>query len=318
MDSWCRCADNPILPAEPGTWREAQTANPDLLLIDDTYVLYFRGQEGGHDRIGCATCPVSDFDGVSWSVRPDPVVDVGDPGDWDEQHALDPASLVSGGTVFLYYSAVSSYCSRSVCLATSADGLRFVKYSGNPVVIGGAPEVVKRDGVFYLFHWRAREGGAGFEIHCSTSRDGYHFDPVSDAPVLPAGPEGAWDSRTVETPRIFEEEGVYRMCYCGSDRWDDYPSAMGLAFSRDLLSWHKHEGNPVFARGAEGEWDEGAIWFTTVEKIHGRYWMWYEGYGGGTARNEEYGSYLTGGRSQIGLATLDGGLPSLAKLPGPG
>jgi len=32
--------------------------------------------------------------------------------------------------------------------------------------------------------------------------------------------------------------------------------------------------------------------------------MWYEGYGGGTARTEEYGTYLTQGRSQIGLATL--------------
>ena len=33
--------------------------------------------------------------------------------------------------------------------------------------------------------------------------------------------------------------------------------------------------------------------------------MWYEGYGGGTARNQEYGSYLEGGKSQVGLATLD-------------
>ena len=36
------------------------------------------------------------------------------------------------------------------------------------------------------------------------------------------------------------------------------------------------------------------------------YYMWYEGYGGGTARTEPYGSYLEEGRSQIGLATLEG------------
>jgi len=41
-----------------------------------------------------------------------------------------------------------------------------------------------------------------------------------------------------------------------------------------------------------------------VEKIDGVYYMWYEGYGGGTARKEPYGSYLKGGRSQIGLATM--------------
>ena len=32
--------------------------------------------------------------------------------------------------------------------------------------------------------------------------------------------------------------------------------------------------------------------------------MWYEGYGGGRARTEPYGSFLKGGKSQIGLATL--------------
>jgi hypothetical protein len=56
---------------------------------------------------------------------------------------------------------------------------------------------------------------------------------------------------------------------------------------------------------SEGAWDEGAIWFTTVAKIDGIYRMWYEGYGGGTARTEPYGSYLKGGKSQIGLATLE-------------
>jgi len=47
-----------------------------------------------------------------------------------------------------------------------------------------------------------------------------------------------------------------------------------------------------------------SIWFTTVEKVGDTYFMWYERYGGGTARTEEYGTYLTQGRSQIGLATL--------------
>jgi len=72
-----------------------------------------------------------------------------------------------------------------------------------------------------------------------------------------------------------------------------------------LVHWTKYPGNPIFSRGEAGAWDEGAIWFTTVEKINGRYYMWYEGYGGGTARTKAYGSYLKGGKSQVGMATLD-------------
>lgn len=302
---WHRHPDNPILPAVAGTWMESQTANPDLLLIGDVYLMYFRGQQGGHDRIGVATIPKSEFDGVTWRILPRPIIDVGITGDWDETHVLDPASVLVDGVVYLYYSAVSPSCNRSVCLATSTDGFHFKKFEHNPIVIGGGPEIVYRDGLFYLFYWRERKQSSGFELYLATSADGYQFEEFSAQPILPAGSQDSWDSHTVETPRIFKEGSLYYMMYCGSDRYDDYPWHAGLATSVDLIHWRKHSGNPIFSRGEAGAWEEGAIWFTTVERINGKYYLWYEGYGGGTARTEPYGSYLKGGKSQIGLATLE-------------
>ncbi|HEX9007222.1 MAG TPA: hypothetical protein VF889_08000, partial [Bacteroidota bacterium] len=74
---WKRYPGNPVFPARPGTWMEAQTANPDLLLNGNTYYMYFRGQRNGHDRIGVATVPKEKFDGVTWSIYPEPIIDVG-------------------------------------------------------------------------------------------------------------------------------------------------------------------------------------------------------------------------------------------------
>jgi predicted GH43/DUF377 family glycosyl hydrolase len=309
---WKRYANNPVFPAVPGTWMEDQTANPDLLSIDDKWFMYFRGQQGGHDRIGLATISKGEFDGVTWNIHPEPVIDVGEPGSWDETHVLDPATVRVGGRVYLYYSAVSPRSNRAVCLAVSDDGIHFEKYEKNPVIIGGGPEIVFQDGTFYLYFWKPLPGG-GFQIHLATSNDGYEFMEYGDEPVLAVGVDGRWDSHTVETPRIYKENDLYFMMYCGSDRYDDYPFHAGLALSEDLLHWRKYENNPVFSRGREGEWDEGAIWFTTVEKIGNTCYMWYEGYGGGRARSEPYGSYLKGGKSQVGMATLDVPLAELLK-----
>lgn len=301
---WVRYSGNPIFPAVPGTWRESQTANPDLLLFGGTYFLYFRGQQGGHDRIGVATVSRRQFDGVTWKIREKPVIDVGVEGSWDDTHALDPAAVRVGRRVFLYYTGVSPRADRAICLAISDDGIHFRKYRKNPVVIGGAPEVVRRGRTFFLYFWKKKPSGSGYQIHCATSSNGLEYTEISAEPILPVGPAGSWDSHTTETPRIFSEKGLYYMMYCGSDRHNDYPADAGLATSRDLVHWTKFSGNPIFSRGREGAWDEGAIWFTTVEKINGMFYLWYEGYGGGEARRKPYGSYLKGGKSQVGLATL--------------
>ena len=302
---WKRVPQNPIIPAATGSLMESMAGGPDVLLNGNTYYLYFHGQAGGHARIGAATVPRSKFDGVTWDLTVGRLIEMGGPGSWDETACLDPATVMVKDRVFLYYTGVSSRPDRAICLAVSNDGIHFTKYEKNPVTIGSTPEVVYYKNTFYLYFQRPVPGKESFQIYYATSQDGFHFTDPSLAPALPVGPEGSWDRFSVETPRIFSEGNLFYMVYCGSDRYKDSPWNAGLATSRDLVHWTKYAGNPIYSRGYPGTFDEGSICSPTVVKNNDRYYMFYQGFGGGKNRNEPYGSDLQGGRAQVGAATLD-------------
>jgi len=289
INPWIREKHNPIIVVVPGSWRESATANPDLLFFRDYYFLYYRGQQGGHDRIGVMTVFKLRFDGKTWIEYPgNPIIDVGPPGSFDCQHVLDPASVVVNKTIYLYYSAIGAGPD-SIGLATSRNGFTFEKYD-RPVLVGRAPEVVYRDGLFYLFYVDDNDVG-GYKINLAVSSNGYDFSIYPENPILTPGPPGSWDSQTVTTPRIFFENGLYYMVYAGDDSSKDSPKGFGLATSRDLYHWTKYPGNPIFLPSGGNNWDGSFIWFGTVHKVRDTYYMWYEG------RGPE-------GPSQVGLATM--------------
>ncbi len=128
--------DRPLLPPGGPDWRSRWTANPDILDVDGRRLVYFRGNgtlandEHLHDRLGVAEL-VADTDtdgvlGLRHLAGDRPVVDVGAPGSFDDQHVLDPAAVQFGGRIFLYYSAVGTGPD-SIGLAVSDDGERFDK-----------------------------------------------------------------------------------------------------------------------------------------------------------------------------------------------
>jgi hypothetical protein len=175
--------------------------------------------------------------------------------------------------VYLYYSATGKD-TETIGLAISGDGFHFTKWTDNPVLSGRCPEIVLHEGTWHLFFVRKNTRG-GYSIHAALSDDGLHFEDVH-TPVLESE-NGGWDSKSVTTPRIFRDGGVFYMIYAGDDKTLDDSWRFGLAVSNNLLEWKKYDLNPIFEKGVPGAWDDSNIWFGTVEKIHNTYWMWYEG-----------------------------------------
>jgi len=322
---------NPVIPVLPDTWRNYVTANVDIVRWQDEWRLYFRGNhkdESGtvHAAIGLLTCPVDEFDGVTWREHPgNPITTPGEPGSIDDVGAIDPSVLIVDGKFLLYYTAVPSgrkapgasaktdrgsswgHTVKSIALAVSDDGLSFRRWGAEPIIpaFAAAPEVICHDGEFWLFYAGYHERG-GTDIYLVRSSNPYRFDHAQRQMVLTVGP-GDWESLSVTTPRIFYDNGTWCMVYAGSDRHEDTPWHFGVAASRDLIHWTKYDGNPIFARGDEGAWDDCGIWYGTTIKVDGVYYMWYEGRSSGepqVAADARPGGRGRGGFSQIGLATM--------------
>ena len=280
--AWRRSDKNPVIPAAGNTWKKVWTADPDVLESGGRRLLYYRGHgtapgrdDGNHDRIGVAEIVGVTRDGVEIrDLHDGPVVDVGEPGRFDDQHALDPAAIEYCGTVLLFYSAVGAEGDCVGLAMSHDDGATFWKF-GN-VFAGRAPEIVIKDDLLYLLFQRHINDNH-YETFLAKSPDGIKWETIQEAPVLAPGPAGSWNSFDVCTARVAESDGVYYMIYAGSANVCDVPDHFGLARSTDLINWEHHPGNPIFGIGDKDQPDGGAIWFPALLEEDDFFAMLYEG-----------------------------------------
>jgi len=322
-----RASEHPYIPRVPGTFFSVLAANPAVVEFNEETFFFFRGQdETKADQIGLWKTPTAEADGIDWRTQfPEPVIPVSeDPNAPDQSYILDPAVLVKGDSLLVYYTGKTAGASTfsTVSLAISTDGETFDKLATNPVLSDAiAPEVVLHEGTVYLFYQRLHPDRY-WEVYVATSTDGIHFDTENEQKVFgPSQVDGAFDEHSIATVRILREGDTFYMTYAACREYLDYPESIGLAQSTDLMTWERYPGNPIFERGAPGTWDEGALWFAEVQKFGDRYLMWYEGTGTGLglaseaareasrlARDEDYGGYRITSFSQIGLAVFEGDL----------
>ena len=270
---------NPVIPAGTELWKKYWTANPAVIRFNGKLMVYYRGNgitrsnPDRHDRIAV---------GEIKKITPDDfvledlnnrnfIVDVGVKGSFDDSDVLDPGVVVFKQKVFLYYSGVGTG-PNSVGLAISDDGVHFKKHGS--VIVGRSPSVVISGSKIFMIY--QNDDGKGFRgFYLAESEDGVNFKKCSEVPVI-AGHENGWD-RFVTTARIYKENETFILLYGGSPDMNDQPDYFGIARSKDIKTWEKHPGNPVFGLGAKGEEDGGAMWFPALIDIGSHYVIIYEG-----------------------------------------
>jgi predicted GH43/DUF377 family glycosyl hydrolase len=114
-------------------------------------------------------------------------------------------------------------------------------------------------------------------IGYATSIDGFSWIK-NDAPVLTPGQGDAWDSSVVKVGSVVWNGTEFLMWYTGSNATSGVEGAVGLAMSRDGVSWVKYAGNPILNSSVIGL-DEKYIASPYVVQLPLMYSMWYSGTG---------------------------------------
>jgi len=124
----------PVL--EPGpymSWDERGVADPYVLRIGSEFYMYFLGQDrAARQRIGVARSE----DGAHWrKLTSNPVLELGDPGAFDENGLGEPAVWQTRGFYWMLYTGRGAGEVRRLGIARSTDGVHWTKL---PYVFGGA------------------------------------------------------------------------------------------------------------------------------------------------------------------------------------
>ena len=119
---WEQYPGNPVLePGGPGEWDSLGRLVGAVVLNGDTYHMWFWGWDNSNNGIGHATSS----DGADWMMDPaNPVLDHGQPGDWDEYFYVPGMAVIHDGTQYvMWYSAGTADLSTGRGgRATSPDG----------------------------------------------------------------------------------------------------------------------------------------------------------------------------------------------------
>ena len=283
---WVKYAGNPILTPTPGSWDGDYVTTPTVLYDGKIFRMWYQGGFSGVTSIGYATSN----DGVKWVKHGAPVLTPGADGAWDDS-AVSLGSVITNGTTFqMWYvgSNATTFAGGAVGVATSTDGINWVKYAGNPIltssVSGYDQRYVARPNVIKLLlnynMWYTGRNAATPKVNkilYATSFDGIHWTKWPTPVLLPATNFNAWDSYGVYGPAVIYTNQSFVLWYSGLNQNLVGP-AIGFATAPEGATWTRASNNPILSPGPQGTWDSAGVEQPSVVQVGSTYMMYYDGY----------------------------------------
>lgn len=207
---------SPSLP-----WEGAYIAANGAALVRGNEFLYWY-QAGDPPRLGLARSP----DGRQWTKHPQPVLDLGPYGSWDERGVADPYVIEAAGVLYVFYLGQDRARRQRLGIARSADGITWTKLRTNPILEVGAaatfdenglgePAVWSEHGRWWMLY-TGRDRREYRRLGLAWSRDGVTWQRFTEAPVVSGSQP--WSEKVVCDPTLLAgPNGRQRVWFGGGD-----------------------------------------------------------------------------------------------------
>jgi predicted GH43/DUF377 family glycosyl hydrolase len=275
-------------------WAKTHAQVPTLFLKEDRLRVYFatRPQQNVTLTTFC-DLDLEDFSHIIY-VHDRPILELGEPGTFD-QHGIMPSSVIQkDGIVYLYYSGWSRSIgvpySNFTGLAISDDGgFTFKKVFRGPVLDRTKTEIFSATSpeVFFNGDWHMwycsgtnwHEINGKFEhtydIKYAVSDDGYNWKQNNKIAISQINMYEA-----ITKPTVIELDGKYHMWYCHRGSFDFRNGResykVGYADSIDMINWNRKDNQAGIFLSEEG-WDSEMQAYPAAIKIQGTIYLFYNG-----------------------------------------
>ena len=152
---WQKYNQNPVLDINASGWDSLGVETVSVIIDEQAmpsqrYKMWYAGQTINDYRYDIGYAYSSD--GIQWVKHSQSVIMVGQSGEWDNLFLEGPSVIKENDGYKMWYAAFDvdvngQISDNKVCIgyATSTDGVTWVKYSGNPVMV---PDGTGWDGVY--------------------------------------------------------------------------------------------------------------------------------------------------------------------------
>lgn len=318
---WQRHAENPVVPAWSGDIDDPSSykfcLEPSVMMDPRTKIhrMWYVSLAYGYGASGNVSLAMSE-DRANWfKYSKNPVLRKGGPGAFDQDFIFSAYVVHNGLRYLMYYSGHNRNNGRiNIGLAVSEDGVRWTKHASNPVLSVGPANSWDRmwaayprvlfDGAQYIMLYSGYDGTYS-RTGLATSADGITWTKFGGNPVLNLGLPGSWDAACAGIGGIVKVDSIFYMLYTGNASVGAQ-TRIGLATSRDCVTWTRYASNPLIFPGSPGQWDESLLGGGSVLFRDGVFHFWFSG--SSDMRNQW----------QIGYATselISLSVPPIGELP---